>query len=142
MFCKELCCIVKMFIHALGRTTIFLYMLIGYGFNLGIQFLYLLINHVVSLFIIRTPVFITNFQIGHFKGFRMPHRSTKPSPFAFLRADSIFNGIQCILYHFIKSLSFQKDTLSSLTGHSAVTYIHGLHPQILAKLQIFMKAKS
>ena len=44
--------------------------------------------------------------------------------------------------HFIKSLSFQKDTLSSLTGHSAVTYIQGLHPQILAKLQIFMKAKS
>ena len=42
-------------------------------------------------------------------------------------------------YHFIKSLSFQKDTLSSLTGHSAVTYIQGLHPQILAKLQIFMK---
>ena len=33
-------------------------------------------------------------------------------------------------------------TTWTLTGHSAVTYIHGLHPQILAKLQIFMKAKS
>ena len=39
-----------------------------------------------------------------------------------------------------RSLSFQKDTLSSLTGHSAVTYIQGLHPQILAKLQILPAA--
>ena len=131
-----------MLIHDIRGNSLLLQVCIGNQADVGISGSYGIKEFPIPHFIIRSEVFISDFDIIHPERLRMSHLGPQASPYRVFAAHSIFYGIQCILQHILQFFSFKQHRRSSLAGHAAVAHIQGFHVKILAKLQIFMKSQA
>ena len=103
--------------------------------ELRIFFLQHTIKAVVALYIARTPVFVSNFNILERKRLRMPVFCTERAPLALLRrCNRILDRVDCALEKFFNLLRRAMLRLPPLAGHPAVYDIHSGCAQILAEL--------
>ena len=101
-----------------------------------------MIEQLIALIIFRAEVLISDFHIFQAEGLLPAVLRAEASVRGILRAQRILQGMQSFLQIFPGCLLRKTAAVTPLAAHPAVAHIHGLHLQILAQLQIFMKAKA